>query len=211
MRFSRRFITYFFVGLAVVAGLLLQVVLSLPNVDDLNYYSPSEASVLLSQDGKIITRFHEEENRRVVPLSNISPYAQKAIVAVEDERFYSHHGIDMWGISRATLKNLMHFHIVEGGSTITQQLARNLFLNRKRTLFRKVSEILIALQLERRFTKEEILEYYLNQVYMGHNTYGIEAASDAYFNKHAKDLNLAEASMLMGLVEGPESILLTGT
>ncbi len=204
MKLSRTFIIVVFVLLAAVSGILLQILLSLPNVDDLNYYTPSEASVLLTQDGKIIARFHEEENRRVVPLSRISPYLQKALVAVEDERFYNHHGIDVLGILRATGRNLMYGRIVEGGSTITQQLARNLFLSRQKTLFRKLAEVLLAIQIERRFTKDEILEYYLNQIYLGHNAYGVEAASDAYFGKHANELTLGEASMLMGIIEGPE-------
>jgi penicillin-binding protein 1A len=204
MKFSRAFIISAFIGLAVISGLLLQILISLPDVNDLNYYTPSEASVLLAQDGKIFARFHEEENRRVVTLSNMSPYIQKAVVAVEDERFYGHHGIDFYGIARASFKNLLYGRIVEGGSTITQQLARNLFLTRQKTIFRKLAEMMLALQIERRFTKDEIIEYYLNQIYLGHNTYGVEAASDAYFGKHAKDLTLAEASMLMGIIEGPE-------
>jgi len=204
MKFSRAFIISAFIGLAVISGLLLQIIISLPDVNDLNYYTPSEASVLLSQDGKIFARFHEEENRRVVTLSNMSPYIQKAVVAVEDERFYSHHGIDFSGILRATFKNFLYGRIVEGGSTITQQLARNLFLSRHKTLVRKLAEMMLALQIERRFTKDEILEYYLNQIYLGHNTYGVEAASDAYFGKHAKDLTLGESAMLMGIIEGPE-------
>ena len=204
MKLSRTFIIIVFVILAVFSGIMLQILLSLPNVDDLNYYTPSEASVLLTQDGKIFARFHEEENRRVIPFSAMSPYLVQAVVAVEDERFYNHHGIDLTGIVRATFRNLMYGRIVEGGSTITQQLARNLFLSRQKSLFRKLAEAMLAMQIERRFTKDEILEYYLNQIYLGHNTYGVEAASDAYFNKHAKDLSLAEASMLMGIVEGPE-------
>ncbi|HTY12558.1 MAG TPA: transglycosylase domain-containing protein, partial [Candidatus Omnitrophota bacterium] len=116
MKVSRAFIIAIFVLLAAVSGLFLQILFSLPNVDDLNYYTPSEASVLLTQDGKIIARFHEEENRRVVPLSRISPYLQKAAVAVEDERFYSHHGVDLIGIVRATGRNLLYGRIVEGGS-----------------------------------------------------------------------------------------------
>ena len=204
MRFSKPLIIGVFILLAVFSGVMLQIITSLPNVETLNYYTPSEASVLLSQDGKIIARFHEEENRRVVPYSSFSPYLIKAVVSVEDERFYTHHGIDLWGILRATFKNLLYGRFVEGGSTITQQLARNLFLTRRKTFGRKLAEIALALQIERRFTKEEILEYYLNQIYLGHNTYGVEAASDAYFNKHAKDLSLAEAAMLMGIVEGPE-------
>ena len=204
MKISRAFLIAFFVILAIFSGLMLQILISLPDVNDLNYYTPSEASVLLSQDDKIFARFHEEENRRVVVLSGISPFIIKAVVAVEDERFYNHHGIDFSGIARASFKNFLYGRIVEGGSTITQQLARNLFLTRKKTIFRKLAEMMLAMQIERRFTKEEILEYYLNQIYLGHNTYGIEAASDAYFNKHAKDLTLAEAAMLMGIIEGPE-------
>jgi penicillin-binding protein 1A len=204
MKFQKAPLIIFFVILAIIAGVFLQVILSLPDVETLSYYTPSEATQLFSIDNKPLARFHEEENRRVVPLSRISPLVQKAVVAIEDERFYKHHGVDLWGILRATGKNLMYGRIVEGGSTITQQLARNLYLTRVKTIGRKLAEIILAFQIERRYTKEEVLEYYLNQIYFGHNAYGIEAAADVYFGKHASELDLAEASLIAGVIEGPE-------
>ncbi len=204
MKFSKFSFIVFIVVLAAFSGMTLQILMTLPKVDTLDYYAPSESTMLFSSDGKPLARFHKEENRRVVPLSKISPYVLKAAVSIEDERFYSHHGVDFEGIFRATVKNFLYGRIVEGGSTITQQLARNLFLTRQKSIVRKLAEIILAFQIERRFTKEEILEYYLNQIYFGHNAYGIESASDLYFNKHAKDLTLAEASMLAGIIEGPE-------
>lgn len=190
--------------IAGFAGVTLSIVYQLPNIDSLNTYLPSESTILYFADGKILARFHQEENRQVIPLSRISPYFQKAVVATEDTRFYNHHGLDFNGIFRAAVKNFAYGRVVEGGSTVTQQLARNIFLTRKRTLFRKLSEALLALQIERHYTKEEILELYLNQVYLGHNAYGIESAANLYFGKHAAELDLAESAMIAGLVRGPE-------
>ncbi|MGB9613321.1 MAG: transglycosylase domain-containing protein, partial [Candidatus Margulisiibacteriota bacterium] len=128
----------------------------------------------------------------------------KAAIATEDPRFYYHHGLDFWGIIRAGIKNFAYGRIVEGGSTITQQLARNLFLTKKKNIIRKLAEAVIALQIEHHFTKEEILELYLNQVYLGHNAYGIESAANLYFGKTAAELDLAESAMIAGLIRGPE-------
>src|SRR3989344_125595 len=191
-------------ALAALAGLALQILTRLPDIEMLNTYIPSESTILYSADGKILARFHQEENRQVVPLSKISIYFQNAVIATEDPRFYRHRGLDFWGIIRAAVKNFAYGRVVEGGSTITQQLARNLFLNKRKTLVRKLAEALIALQIERRYTKEEILELYLNQVYLGHNAYGIESAANLYFGKRAAELDLAESAMIAGLIRGPE-------
>jgi penicillin-binding protein 1A len=190
--------------IAAFSGLTLTILSQLPDVEAISSYIPSETTVIFSADGKVLARFHREENRQVVPLSKISPYLQKAVIATEDARFYKHHGFDFYGIIRAGIKNIIHGRIVEGGSTITQQLARNLFLTRRKTVTRKLAEILLALQIERKYTKEEILELYLNQVYLGHNSYGIESAANLYFGKHAADLSLAESALLAGLIRGPE-------
>ncbi|MFH1386526.1 MAG: PBP1A family penicillin-binding protein [bacterium] len=187
-----------------IAFMTLQALTTLPLIEGLNNYLPSESTIIYAADGKVLARFHREENRQVIPLSRISPYFQKAVIATEDPHFYDHHGLDFSGILRASIKNLIYGRVVEGGSTITQQLARNVFLNKKKTISRKLSEALLALQLERRYTKEEILEFYLNQVYLGHNAYGIESASNLYFGKNAAELDLAESAMLAGLIRGPE-------
>lgn len=202
--FSRLILILFFVIMAGGAGLLLQILFLLPNVETLTTYAPSESTLIFSSDGKILARLHREENRQVVPLSKISPYLQKLVVGTEDARFYKHHGLDFFGIIRAAVKNVVYGRIVEGGSTITQQLARNLFLTQKRTVFRKLAEMILALQIERRYTKEEILELYLNQVYFGHNAYGIESAASLYFGKPAEELDLAESALLVGLIRAPE-------
>jgi penicillin-binding protein 1A len=194
----------FFVLLAGVAGLFLQILHQLPNVESISSYTPSETTLIFSADGKVLARLHQEENRQVEPLSKISIHLQKAVIATEDPRFYRHHGLDFYGIFRATIKNVIYGRIVEGGSTITQQLARNLFLTRKKTITRKLAEMILAMQIERRYTKEEILELYLNQVYLGHNAYGIESAASLYYGKHAADLDLAESALLAGLIRGPE-------
>ncbi|MFA6548578.1 MAG: penicillin-binding protein 1A [Candidatus Margulisiibacteriota bacterium] len=210
MRKKNRFLTQktLLVGglvlLASFAGLFLQIIYQLPDVETINSYVPSESTIIYADDGEILARLHREENRQVISLAHIPPYMQKALIATEDPHFYLHHGFDFFGIVRAAIKNLAYGHIVEGGSTITQQLARNLFLNRKKTITRKLAEVILALQLERRYTKEEILELYLNQVYLGHNAYGIESAANLYFGKHASELNLAESAMLAGLIRGPE-------
>jgi len=195
---------FLLVILAAAAGITLQVISQLPNIELLNTYIPSESTIIYSGDGKILARLHREENRQVVPLSKISIYLQRAVIATEDPHFYEHHGLDFGSILRATVKNFAYGRIVEGGSTITQQLARNLFLYKRKTIVRKLAEAILSLQIERRYTKEEILELYLNQVYLGHNAYGIESAANLYFGKQAAELDLAQSAMIAGLIRGPE-------
>jgi penicillin-binding protein 1A len=201
---SNRVILYFIIIASVLSGLFLQILTQLPNVETISVFSPSETTEIYASDGTVLAKLHREENRYVVPLEKISPILQKAVLSIEDERFYHHRGIDLLGIARAAVTNIAKRRVEEGGSTITQQLARNLFLTKRKSITRKIAEIVLALQIERRYTKAEILELYLNQIYWGHNAYGIESASLLYFNKHAADLNLAEASMLAGIIEGPE-------
>lgn len=203
-RLRKGILLTFLIGLVAGASLLLYLLQTMPAIDNLQSYLPNETTLIFSADGKVLARLHEEENRQVVPLSQISPSVRTLIVASEDPNFYRHHGLDFSGILRASIKNLMYGRVVEGGSTITQQLARNVFLNRHKTIARKLSEALLALQIERRYTKEEILELYLNHVYFGHNSYGIESAANLYYGKRAADLNLAEAALVVGLVSGPE-------
>jgi penicillin-binding protein 1A len=139
-------------------------------------------------------------------LKDMPPYVPKAFVAIEDRRFYEHFGVDPFGIARAFVANVLHRGVAQGGSTITQQLAKNLFLTQERTLTRKMQEALLALWLERKFTKTEILELYLNRVYFGSGAYGVEQAAQRYFGKSAKQLTLAEAAMLAGLVKSPSRL-----
>src|SRR5262249_19271750 len=140
---------------------------------------------------------------RPLSLQEMSPDLPKAVIATEDRRFYSHFGIDPIGTARAALADFRAGHVVEGGSTITQQLAKILFLTPQRNLARKIRETLLAIWLERRFSKEQLLEIYLNRVYLGAGTYGVDAAAHRYFGKSATDLDLFEAAMLAGLLKAP--------
>ncbi len=164
----------------------------------------SESTIIYSADGTVLGTIHAGEKRISVPTSQISPYLIKAVIASEDNDFFSHKGISLKSMVRATIANLSSGRVVQGGSTITQQLARTLFLSTQRTFKRKINEAYYAVELERRYTKEEILEMYLNQVYWGHNTYGADAAAQMYFGKHASDLTLSESAMMAGLLGAPE-------
>ena len=141
-----------------------------------------------------------------VSLKELPRHVPQAFIAIEDRRFYSHYGVDPMGVARALHANLMRRGVAQGGSTITQQLAKNLFLTQERTLTRKVQEVALALWLERKFSKTEIIELYLNRVYFGAGAYGIEAAAQRYFSKPAQKLNVAEAAMLAGLVRSPSRL-----
>ncbi|MGI5838878.1 MAG: penicillin-binding protein 1A [bacterium] len=143
------------------------------------------------------------ENRIELPLAKIPQQMRDAVIAIEDERFYTHHGFDLIGIARSTVRNLTAGRIVQGASTITQQLARNVFLTHEVTFTRKIKEIFLALQLERKYTKEQILEMYLNTIYFGHGAYGVEVAARTFFNAGVSDLSLAETAFLAGLPRGP--------
>jgi penicillin-binding protein 1A len=141
-----------------------------------------------------------------VPIKELPPYLPRAFIAIEDRRFHSHHGIDPAGLARAAVANVLHRGVAQGGSTITQQLAKNLFLTQERTLWRKMQELVLALWLERKLSKSEILELYLNRVYFGSGAYGVEAAAQRYFGKSARQVKLAEAAMLAGLVKSPSRL-----
>ena len=153
-------------------------------------------------DGKPLA-VRGEMGGAAVALKDLPPYLPRAFLAIEDRRFYSHHGIDPIGLLRAAIADVLHRGVSQGGSTITQQLAKNLFLNQQRTLWRKLQELVLALWIERKFGKNEILELYLNRVYFGSGAYGVEAAAQRYFGKGAREVTLAEAAMLAGLVKSP--------
>lgn len=192
---------------SVVAGGLVGLAISfrnLPDVRILQNYLPSETSYIYDVDGTLLYSLHDEANREVVDLNDISPQLKRAVLAIEDSYFYTHNGINPSSVGRAFLANMQAGATVEGGSTITMQLIKNLFLTPERTLSRKVAEAVLALRLEQIFSKDEILEMYLNQVYWGHNTYGVETAAQSYFNKSAADLSLSEAALMAGLIQAPE-------
>lgn len=160
---------------------------------------------LVSVDGRLIAN-RGMSGGEAVRLSEMSAYIPKAVIAIEDRRFYSHFGIDPIGLGRAVVTNLMHGRFSQGGSTLTQQLAKNLFLKPDRTLERKVQEVLLSLWLEHKHTKDEILAMYLNRVYFGSGAYGVEAASRRYFGKSARDVSLSEAALLAGLLKAPSRL-----
>ncbi|MBD2104775.1 transglycosylase domain-containing protein [Leptolyngbya sp. FACHB-261] len=194
-------------GSSVVAGALSGLALSfrdLPDVRVLKGYVPTETTHIYDITGKPIDSVHGEANREVVPLNSMSPNLKRAVLAIEDSYFYSHRGVDPNGIARAFISNWERGSVVEGGSTVTQQLVKNLFLSPEQTFNRKVAEAVLAMRLEQIFDKNEILEMYLNQVYWGHNTYGVETAAESYFNKSASELTLAESAMMAGLIQAPE-------
>ena len=192
---------------SVAAGSLIGLASSfrnLPDVRSLKTYTPPQTTHIYDIKGKPLTSLHGEANREVVKLDQISPNLKRAVMAIEDSHFYQHQGVNPTSLGRAFFANYREGSVVEGGSTMTMQLVKNLFLSRDRTFNRKVAEAVLAVRVEQVFSKTEILELYLNQVYWGHNTYGVQTASQSYFGKSAKDLNLAEASMLAGLIQAPE-------
>ena len=156
-------------------------------------------------DGSLLGAIPAERNRQVVPLSRVSPWIPKATIAIEDRRFYSHGGIDPHGIARAVVADVSARKVVQGGSTITQQLVRNLYISNERTVQRKLKEACLAIKLNDAWSKDRILAAYLNQVYYGNLAYGIEAAAQTYFSKHARDLNLRESALLAGLTQAPSA------
>lgn len=164
----------------------------------------SSASKLVDMKGNTITRIYSQ-NRELVKGDEIPEEVKDAFVAVEDSRFYGHHGLDFRSIARAIYRDIVAGHRVEGGSTITQQLAKNVFLSHEKSLLRKTKEAVIAINLERRYSKDKILEMYLNQIYFGHGVYGIQAASKFYFSKDVSDLTVEEGAMLAGMPKAPNS------
>ena len=175
---------------------------SLPSVTQLESFDASEGTKVYDDNDELITEFHVER-RIFVPLGQIPKPLREAIIATEDSRFYSHYGVDPMGIARAVYQNFRRGRIVEGGSTITQQLAKVLFLTPDKSLERKLKEAVLALELERRYSKDRILEMYLNQIYFGHGAFGVEAAARTFFGKSVGELNLSECTLLAGLPKAP--------
>ncbi|MGM0786186.1 MAG: penicillin-binding protein 1A [Thermodesulfobacteriota bacterium] len=189
-------------GLAGFAGFYFYFSSDLPEITSLEDYKPPVTTTFFSDDGQKIAEFYKER-RTVVPISEMPDYLIDAFMATEDARFYEHEGIDFYSILRAFIKNLEAGEIVQGGSTITQQVAKSFFLSPERSYTRKLREAILAYRIDRHFTKQEILFLYLNQIYLGNGAYGVEAAAQGYFAKSAEELNLAEAAMLAGLPKAP--------
>ncbi|MGL3608767.1 transglycosylase domain-containing protein [Rhizobium sp. G187] len=160
---------------------------------------------IVSVEGTVIAN-RGATGGEALPLEEMSPFIPQAVMAIEDRRFYSHYGVDPLGLGRAIFTNITRGRAVQGGSTLTQQLAKNLFLSPERTVERKVQEVLLAFWLEQKYTKDQILAMYLNRVFFGSNAYGVEAAARRYFNKSARDVNLGEAALLAGLLKAPSRL-----
>jgi len=185
-----------------LAGLMLVYSVDLPQIHDLERYRPSTTTVLYDQNGRIIGSF-ALERREVVNYNDFAPVLRQAVISIEDKSFESHWGVNMLRVAGALWHDLRTHGRAQGASTLTMQLARNLFLSPERTATRKLQEAYLAIQIEHAFTKQQIFTLYGNQIYLGHGMYGFEAASQFYFSKHAKDLTLTEAALLAGLPKGP--------
>src|SRR6058998_3272127 len=177
---------------------------SLPSVKTLETFQPLQGTKVYDDNDELLTELHVER-RIFVPLAHIPQTLRDAVIATEDRRFYSHFGIDPIGVARAVWQNYRRGRVVEGGSTITQQLTKVLFLTPDKSLERKLKEAALALEIERRYSKDRILEMYLNQIYFGHGAYGVEAAARTYFGKSVSELTVRESALLAGLPRAPTS------
>lgn len=202
---SKILVAVFSLGIAgalFAIGSIYLISLDLPNVDSLKDYSPPLSSKILAKNGEVLLEVGVE-NREVVPLKEIPDTLVKAFVAAEDENFYSHNGIDPQGMLRALIADIKAGGFVQGGSTITQQVAKLLLLSREKSFTRKIKDAILALEIERKFTKEQILYFYLNHIYLGSGFYGVKAAAKGYYKKDLKDLTVAEAALIAGLNVAP--------
>jgi penicillin-binding protein 1A len=199
-------------GTVLVIGLVLGICIAialalayrnLPELDSLTDYRPKLPLRVYSQDGQLLGEFGDER-RQFVPIAEIPKVMKDAVLAIEDARFYEHGGVDYKGVLRAALENLRDAHS-QGASTITMQVARNFYLSTEKTLTRKLYEVLLALNIERQLSKEQILQVYMNQIFLGQRAHGFAAASEIYFGKPLKDITIAEAAMLAGLPKAPSA------
>ena len=192
-------------GVAVIVGFFFYVTWGMPSTDDLWEARQGQSITFLDRNGHVILR-EGAQNAPPVDLASLPPYVAQAFIAIEDRRFYHHLGVDFGGMMRAGAENIRAGRVVQGGSTITQQLAKNLFLTNERSWRRKAQEIMLAFWLESRFTKDEILALYLSRVYFGAGAYGVEAAAERYFDRPARQLTLLQSAMLAGLVKAPSRL-----
>jgi len=193
-------------GLAVIGSSILYYILlkELPGIAALKDYRPSIATRVYADNDELLDEFFLED-RKIIKLADVPIFVIQAFVAAEDARFYHHSGFDLQSMTRAFFKNMEAGRIVQGGSTITQQVAKSLYLSSERSYMRKIKEAILAYKIDKYLSKDEIMHLYLNHIYLGHGTYGIEAASQAYFGKSAKALTLPEAALLAGLPKAPSS------
>ena len=184
--------------------MFLFMIRDLPQIRSLETFTPSAITRIYAADNKLLAEIYREK-RDPVPLEKIPEYLQKAVITAEDRQFYTHSGIDLKAITRAIISNIRAGGFVQGASTITQQLSKTLFLSPQKTLIRKLKEALLSIQLERRYTKNEILERYLNQIYLGSGAYGVESAARIFFGKPVTDLDLAECAMIAAMPKAPSA------
>lgn len=189
-------------AVGAVGGLLVAITHDLPQIQGLETFRPEAVTRIYSADNELLAELYTEK-RVPVPLKMIPKNLRRAIIATEDRQFYEHAGVDLKGIARAIVSDIMAGGFVQGASTITQQLARSLFLSPRKSITRKLKEAFLTFQIERRYTKDEILELYLNQVYFGSGAYGVEAAAQTFFGKPVKDLDLAECALIAGMPKSP--------
>lgn len=189
-------------GIILLASLFLVLSFGLPTVESLKDYKPLPGTTIYANDGRVLGRITIEKGV-YVPLKRVPKFLIDAVLATEDPRFYEHHGLDYRGIMRAALKNIFSFRVRQGGSTITQQLTKVVFLSPERSFIRKIREVILARRLEKEISKDEILELYLNRIYFGHGAYGVQTAARTYFGKNIWDVNPSEASLLAGLPKAP--------
>ncbi|MBN2231202.1 MAG: PBP1A family penicillin-binding protein [Deltaproteobacteria bacterium] len=210
MRFRRTFLLWLLIPVVIAvvgtlgtaAGVYCYFSRDLPRITSLKDYRPLAITEVYADGGELIGRYYLEK-RKIVPIEEIPTLLKRAFIAGEDSRFYEHPGLDFLGVFRALIKNIAAGRVVQGGSTITQQVTKSLLLTPERKLKRKIREAILAWRIEKYLSKEEILFLYLNQIYLGHGSYGVEIAAQTYFGKHTRDLTLAEMAILAGLPKAP--------
>ena len=190
----------------ISSNYIIKIIGNLPDAALLKNHKSDQTTIIYDINNRPLANIHGDEDRVNIKLKEVSPYLKYAVIAIEDNRFYEHKGVDLIGTMRALTRNFSgDTDSVQGGSTITQQLVKNIFLSPERSIKRKIVEAILAVQVEKKFKKDQILEMYLNEIYWGNKSYGIERAAQRYFSKRAKNLTLPEASMLAGLIKAPEA------
>ncbi len=189
-------------GLGAIWGVMASLSSDLPRLEQLESYNPRLITRVLDRNGSVLKEFFTER-RQPVPLDSISQHMIDAVISTEDRKFYDHWGIDAFGIARAVVVNTISMSKRQGASTLTQQLARNLYLHRRQTIRRKLREIITAVNIERTYAKQEILQMYMTQMYFGHGAYGVQAAAMRYFGVDARDLSIAQSALLAGMLKAP--------
>jgi len=191
-----------FVAAGAVFGIVQWLGRDLPSPDQLTAIQTPVKTLVFDARGRVLHEFYKE-NRSVIPLRQVPRNLINATLSTEDRNFYEHWGVDLWGVARAALTNVLKMRRAEGGSTITQQLARNLFLTHERTVIRKLKEVALAIRIERTYSKDQILQMYFNQIYFGEGAYGVEAGAKTFFGKPVEELSLSECALLAGLPANP--------